>query len=1437
MATNIKSIRAELAVHRLRIAILKAFSRWPAGAPAGKGGQFAPKNSQGMGGGSASSPQPSSDTKTNATFLSTSSYVSKPKPKIVAPQFGIGGFKNTTWMFGGKPKPKVHPPGAKTHPQKDDKGREMIIDYPSIASKPHTWSDHKKTATFTPFSETPDVLNNIKFRSWTPPEKGWNGVSGTKPGIDEANPFVPTKGKSTGAGVIIMEPDGRIWLTEPTNNYGNYDFTFPKGTAETGLTLQENAIKEAWEETGLKVKITGLIGDVERTTSRARFYLAVRESGTPKDMGFESQSVALTPMSNALQLLDHGFDRRLIEDLQELMAFGKAKAAPISGAWTLQPRWPAGSALGGQWKASDADGLTMPITLAGGLSGKNPAYQKKIDAAYAAAKKGDLSTLQKIISDAAAANAKFALGIKSSSHVKWGAGVFQYAIQLQGDINNKTKANATAYGISGPEKLSDWTKTGGKPGGSNPGGMYKAPNGAVYLVKGSNASDGTPRAQNEVLASKLMQAAGVGVPDMKLVDLGDKHGGGLGVASLWMEGGEALDKNNPAHIAAARADFAVHAWLANYDVIGLTNDNTKIYGGQAVNIDPGGALLYRAQGKEKGEDFGIYVTEFDSLRDPKINAQSASVYGGMTNAELAESIEKVLSVDNQMIKDLVNKYGPGSDDDKAKLINKLRSRKDHLALIHTTLNPSGGIGSGAKPSTPLPTADTSQAESNTDAKNVEKYKDLLNAYVKAASNELINKDDPTVNPLAKPAKWQIAEAQKFLNVWMNDANQSVKAKALDELIPQLVNEVNTSGYKNVLNLDAVSKMSMTEVDNTLKNINAYIGSLQHKVANVMFALKAKLALGRGASNSATTSTDAQDSKTSFTPAPIDVPDFNSGFKDADEFYADLANKISDIYGKPLASPNDCIKAKYAILDLLIKKNGKTKHSADFAMATVKNLKFPPTTSNGSKMIEFTESVILSLEKIESHFIDKEVNNAQASIKDPAPSPISPPPALPSFGSFLIDPSNTNASSHNPKIALIETHAKNKDIAALLSMPFGTNTYAKKQVKLVNAVLSALGSTATVKPGQKAGENQSLYGGHSSDAVAGASVTVGGGQVTDLKPNGKQDPNALDMSNSLKLVWTPYTASSKSWKNDANNAVLQKIETLFNAGNFNALRAATFEVLDDNGNGTGVFKGIGEHPAKPIASLYSHAISEMHEILYPPPPLKPLDVTQATTVEQVSAQFKPKKLGTTVKQVPKNEQVGFWVALGKAVNFQMMVPKVSQQRNMTAAAVAAGVQKYQTASSLVRWMLGRIQSSSSFNEAFRNGDSTFMGKDLRKVAQEAYDYATEQPEGTTIYRYQNMSTAMVKELVKAGPGTVIQATGPMCASYHETANSGFGSHKIKIIYAKGAKALDTHGTGGYASEREITTLMNQRFIMNKIEVNNATGRAYIELLMLPPDPGL
>ncbi len=132
-------------------------------------------------------------------------------------------------------------------------------------------------------------------------------------------------------GIMVQEPDGRIWLAQPTNGFGDRKHTLPGGRVEKGLTNQQNALKEVWEETGLQVEITGHLGDFEDSNNHnnGRLYLGRRIGGAPWDAKpepgkippsrkngstAESEAVTLATPDKAASLLHR------TDDLAQLMA-------------------------------------------------------------------------------------------------------------------------------------------------------------------------------------------------------------------------------------------------------------------------------------------------------------------------------------------------------------------------------------------------------------------------------------------------------------------------------------------------------------------------------------------------------------------------------------------------------------------------------------------------------------------------------------------------------------------------------------------------------------------------------------------------------------------------------------------------------------------------------------------------------------------------------------------------------------------------------------------------------------------------------------------------------------------------------------------------------------------------------------------------------------
>jgi len=224
------------------------------------------------------------------------------------------------------------------------------------------------------------------------------------------------------------------------------------------------------------------------------------------------------------------------------------------------------------------------------------------------------------------------------------------------------RADNGQFGSGGGSKIDikSMKKSGGKLG-SNEGGVYTDDGGKKYYVKKPSSKD---HVKNEKTAAKLYQLAGVNT--LPYVDAGPDH-----VATEWQK----LDKNNvadltPAERKEAAKDFAVHAWLSNWDAAGLGGDNQGYHNGKPTTLDVGGSLRYRAQGGPKGAAFGDKVTEMQTLRDKKMNPDAAGLFASMSDADVKASVQRVADISNDKIRE-------ATDGDR-ELADRLIARKGDM---------------------------------------------------------------------------------------------------------------------------------------------------------------------------------------------------------------------------------------------------------------------------------------------------------------------------------------------------------------------------------------------------------------------------------------------------------------------------------------------------------------------------------------------------------------------------------------------------------------------------------------------------------------------------------------------------------------------------------------------------------------------------------------
>jgi predicted DNA-binding WGR domain protein len=231
------------------------------------------------------------------------------------------------------------------------------------------------------------------------------------------------------------------------------------------------------------------------------------------------------------------------------------------------------------------------------------------------------------------------------------------------------KPKSAAHKPGDPAAMDAWPQTGPQKG-SNPGGKFKDPHGQEWYCKFPGDEN---VARNEFLAAKFYQMLGVPVPTLKLVTKGGK----LGIASKWADGLKKVDASALSAAKGVHENFAIDAWLGNWDVVGASNDNLLLGPKGPVRVDAGGSLIFRAQGGKKS-DFGKTVPELDTMLNASKNPKAAAVFAGIQSDSLRMGVRQLNKLKPSQIQELVDKIGPGTKAEKDALASTLIARRKFI---------------------------------------------------------------------------------------------------------------------------------------------------------------------------------------------------------------------------------------------------------------------------------------------------------------------------------------------------------------------------------------------------------------------------------------------------------------------------------------------------------------------------------------------------------------------------------------------------------------------------------------------------------------------------------------------------------------------------------------------------------------------------------------
>lgn len=213
-----------------------------------------------------------------------------------------------------------------------------------------------------------------------------------------------------------------------------------------------------------------------------------------------------------------------------------------------------------------------------------------------------------------------------------------------------------------------------KAGGHLPGGIYRhKATGEKFLLKIPNNEN---EAKNEILAAKLYQLLDVKIANLEMIEFNEQ----IAIVSQWVEGYKNLGYDQiPSNVNGLYENFVIDAWLANWDLVGLENDNIGFVDNvEAIRIDLGGSLLYRGMGALKGEMFTKHAPEICSMLDFERNYNAASVFKDTTVKHFLDAAERIAQLADIDIENLVIEYAPGDHEQKIALFTQLLERRDDL---------------------------------------------------------------------------------------------------------------------------------------------------------------------------------------------------------------------------------------------------------------------------------------------------------------------------------------------------------------------------------------------------------------------------------------------------------------------------------------------------------------------------------------------------------------------------------------------------------------------------------------------------------------------------------------------------------------------------------------------------------------------------------------
>jgi 8-oxo-dGTP pyrophosphatase MutT (NUDIX family) len=146
--------------------------------------------------------------------------------------------------------------------------------------------------------------------------------------------------RATSAGGVVHRADGGRPEIVLVHRRVPPLWALPKGTPDSGETLEETAVRETREETGLEVEIEGPITAISyffvhgrtRYHKTVHFFLMRPTGGRLEDHDHEFDEVRWAHLEEALELMTHATEREVVQGAATLLAArpGEELAVPVA---------------------------------------------------------------------------------------------------------------------------------------------------------------------------------------------------------------------------------------------------------------------------------------------------------------------------------------------------------------------------------------------------------------------------------------------------------------------------------------------------------------------------------------------------------------------------------------------------------------------------------------------------------------------------------------------------------------------------------------------------------------------------------------------------------------------------------------------------------------------------------------------------------------------------------------------------------------------------------------------------------------------------------------------------------------------------------------------------------------------------------------------------